>query len=744
MAFNINTATVSQFSPVIDEALISDWSFSPGEVIENYHLPGASTTSPQVDFTVKDYPGIYANDPVYDSILLRVGFFNVGGDFYDTPVTDIPLNVDVYEADLSNGLEFSYQTIYQNLDVNNPVSGIATRFITFNVIGVAPSGAETVLDFKNLIVRTFFLSVTQIQIQEDSLSFFHTQGDTLPAAKTIRVYCPVDFYFTPAAVLDLISPTPDDSATGFGQTWYLFNAPAAGYLDIQVRPNIDIENIVDQLTTVDIGISAFYVEDTIIEGQDAIPLTYFTSSDGVPSITPNVLNYFVIVGIEENQTQSIDVTSVDEWDITYPTWLTASTDSITGVGTVDFTVINSNNLIPGVYHAQITFTRVSDSLEIVVNAFLEVVQNIQLNLNERGFNFTDENQNFTQLFTQNNTDVAEIDVEVAEIGYPVSNLPPKNFSYQVGFFNNRSKIHIGEIVRRSTYKLQQINLETIFTTYLTTVFIPTFAIEYYSPIATGINLTILDENLIPTDVQEEYSVGFFLGRRPLIRNNFAFLNAEQITQRVFKNSTAIVNFISYISTQIQVFRNNSLVFTSNQQFQTLKARGYMLRFNNYEIGDLIDVRAALYDLTGQTALLVPEVKESFIVFPEGKHLNTIVYADEYGCLRFYDFSGDWKVTSKYDYVESAGYKNLTEYLRNEDVTKLQGLTLNTGFIPKDNQYYIDLIIRSKMAWLVTDKENIVELVPQTQDFTNSDSDQELYAYDVAFKINRTHDFKNYS
>lgn len=742
MAFNINTVAVSQFSPVIDEALISDWSFDPGTLIENYHVPGAATTSPQVDFTVKDYPAIYAGDPTYSSILLRVLFIGTGGNFYDTPVTDIPLNGSVYEADLSNGLSFSYQTIYQNLDVNNPQSGVDTRSITLRIIGVAPNGSETILDFRQILVKTYFLSVNQILFQQDSLSFFHTQGNSLPSAKTITIYSATALVLTLNPVLDLISPTPVDTLTAFGQTLYLFNAPANGQLDIQVRPNSTIEDIIDQLTIIDAGLSAFYAENGIIQAEDAIPLTYFTSSDGSTNISPSVLNYFVIVGVQETPTQTISVSSVAQWDITHPTWLTASTDSINGVGTVDFTVIDSNNLTPGIYQGEILFTRAGDV--ITVNVFLEVVEHVQLNLSERLFNFTDENENFTQIFSQDNTDIAEIDLEIAEIGYPVSNLPPKSFKYQTGFFNNRSKIHIGEIVRRSTYKLRQINLENLFQQYLTTVFIPTLAIDYYSPIATNIKLAKLNDDLTPTDVLEEYDVSFFLGRRPLIVNNFAFLQAEQITQRVFKDSTVIVNFMSYLSVQFQVFLNGALNFSSNQQFQSLKARGYMLRFTNYNIGDVIDVKAALFDLTGQSAELVPDIQESFIVFPDGKHLNTIIYADEYGCFRFYDFSGDWQISSEYEFVESSKYENLVEALRNEDSKKIQGITLNTGFIPADNQYFLDLIIRSKMAWLVTDKTNIVELTAQTKSFTNFDSDQELYAYDLSFKINRTHDFKNYS
>ena len=93
-------------------------------------------------------------------------------------------------------------------------------------------------------------------------------------------------------------------------------------------------------------------------------------------------------------------------------------------------------------------------------------------------------------------------------------------------------------------------------------------------------------------------------------------------------------------------------------------------------------------------------------------------------------------------IQSSTFDALYKY---PSKTEVQNITINTGFIPKDNQYYIDLIIRSRKAWLLNNNtEPLVELVAQTKELTNTDSDQELYAYDVTFQINRTHDFQNYS
>lgn len=738
MSYNISTSSTPQFSPVSDSASIQDWSFDPGTLIQRFYLPGAALPAQvALNVSVKDYPTLFANDTTYSQFLVKVSVLSFDASFLGTPTTSIAPT----GSDLANTLDYTYSIPFADLELLLPnADGFFSASIRFQVFGVqASNGIEVLLDTQSVLVKLNYVVTDHIFVVPDNLSFVHITDTTLPAAQDLEVYAAQDFNIKLHKDFDLVGYDPVN-ATDLGDS-YLWNitADATSITTLQVRPNINIESNENQPISLPEGLIVSNATQSA-----AVALSYFVSPDGLTHISPNVLSFFSIIGLENAEAQILQVFSPYTVSITAPSWLSLSTTSITNIGQVAVQPIIGENFLPGIYTDVITFT--ANGVDYLVNVMLEVVQNIQLNLNLEGFNFTDNNEAFTQIFSPDNTNQLQLKVSMSQIGYAVTFAPDESFDYLTGFFNNRTKIHLGKIVKRTLYKMTKADFKSLLTAYLDMPFLSNYAFDYYTPTSVKLELSEIDGNGVVQQTNETFSnIRFALGRPPLVVDGFAFLNAKPIRQRVFKSSVVLLNYLTAAPVVFSCYKNDNLHFTTNQAFTGLKARGLYQKFNTYKIGDVIKFTAAYLPTSGFAPTPVDGPGESFIVYQDGKHFNSIAYYDEYGCVRFFDFSGDWSIQSEYNFIQSTRYQNLVEFFKNEDTEKVQSITINTGFIPKDNEYYIDLIIRSGMAWLTTNAtENVVELVPQTKQLTNVDSDQELYAYDLNFKINRTHDFQNYS
>lgn len=750
MSYNIPTSSSPQFSPVTDLPAIGDWVFNQPLNIVEYYTPGTSFPSPiSIDFTVPDVLTAYEDSTAFDHFLVRWAWNTLEGPaIWRSLSTDIDDGVaGTTSQEITTTLDFNITLSFQNLDWIVPSAEDNYRVsgnIRLQVIGVRANVSLRLLYEEVFNIKLYYILPNTINLVPDSLVFNHIAGNALPAGKTLTIYHAQEcvIWLTD----NRFEATGAGTATEVGTTGtytYTIVSPASNVSTIAIVPKAGIEDIQDEVVTIEDAVVGFVVDENNSPIYDQTSISFFTSSDGSSSVSPQQLTFFSIIGVEDAAPQSIEVISPHNSSISAPPWLLLSADTLSGVGSIEVIPMAAANFLPGIYTDVITIT--IDGVDFEVNVQLEVVQNIQLNLSQTGFNFTDDNQAFTQIFTPDDSNQLQLEVTIPQIGYPTTFQEDQTFNYLTGFLNNRTKIHVGEIVRRALYKITKADFVSIFQSFIAGNFPALQMFEFYSAPNISLQLSVVDDTGVAQSTQESFSnIQFILGRPPIVSNGFAFLQAKPVTQRVFKNSVASVNYLAKASVLFNIVKNNVLLSSHIHSFSGLKTRGFLKAFKNYEPGDVIKITASYLTLFSGVISNI-EAEEKYIVYPEGKHLNTIAYADEYGCVSLYDFSGDWNIESEYQFTESTRYQNLVEFFRNENTDKVQGITLNTGFIPKDNAYFIDLIIRSGMAWLTTNgTEDVVELVPQTKKLTNTDSDQELYAYDVTFKINRTHDFQDYS
>ena len=751
MSFSIDLSSSPQFSFVTALPAIQDWNITATPGSNAYFYPGNAMPADIVlDIQVKDYPQANTNND-YVSFIIKPEISSTGTSApFFTRTSDINPN----GSDLSTSLNYQDTFSFQNLNSLPPPS-IGSSYIIiaiYRVYGVTSSGTEVLIISKINYLQVFYITGNFIIITTPSpLVYTHIVGDALPPAQTVNIEADSDYLLEVNEKFDLV---------GYTQSTFVINGfrlyNTSGPQTLQVKPNSKIEDTPDKLfeeTIVRISKSYDDQGNEIDKVTDSIDVQYIALSSGVPIIDPPALYFFLVKDFSDNTTtQSFNVFSTDASTLSGPVWATLSTTSLAGSGSIDVSISSADNFNIGIYQENIVVNFGSNTIDVPVT--VEVVENIRLNLLQDGLNFTLENTKFTELFSANTNADANINLEVDQIGYQLTKPETFSFEYKTGFFNNRSKIHIGEIVDRS---LKSINLDDLLAITFGLSFFnqPTRSIaKYYKPAKIKLDLEIVspvDQSVLSS---ESFNfLRFVAGRKPHFRNNIAFLSYDRLIQRVTQSSKILFNYLSLSKGDIFVGDPQALYFYKNQQLlasASLNSPDYelhamLIKFDGFTPGDKLLISTDSDHFNTDPFNLSSPLTQEYIVFPECEHQNTILYEDEYKCLRAFDFTGEWRFTSNYERFTSSSYKNLVKTIALDDTVKEQSLNIHTGYVPRDNQVIVDQIKRAKKAWLLSDdNRSVVELVPNNEEHLNYDSDNDLYDYELNFIINKKHDLQNYS
>jgi len=279
-------------------------------------------------------------------------------------------------------------------------------------------------------------------------------------------------------------------------------------------------------------------------------------------------------------------------------------------------------------------------------------------------------------------------------------------------------------------------------------------INYYDPIPVNVKFSIESQTNSDFIFKEDYfsNIKYLRGRKPeKFRSNSAFLYPKERSIRITPKSKIILNaLLAPMTYKFTVLVNGNQIYENNQMTQGKSTFGFLMKNLKVVEGDIVEVflRKNYYfsvsnSLDFNANPLV--FSQKYLVFPEGKHSNHIIYEDEYGLPQIFELTGDFSFESEYNFTEVENTEDLIRVIRNLESKKKQKSSINTGFIPKSNQIIIDEIIRSGTAWLIgNNTEVLVELRPVSKKMVNSNSDAETYAYDIEFEINPTHDLQVYS
>jgi len=572
-------------------------------------------------------------------------------------------------------------------------------------------------------------------INPNFVNFNHGLNDEERPIVTMMLYSSPGVLVTLQNDFELVGDTVPNPITWLGRTAYSYTNTSE--LQIKLKESADAR--VDELRTLETVLDVYFGND--YGGRKSLTADILVSSSSEFTFQPQMLNFLVVLGSEINPFQFLNISGNGNWSLTSPSWLSLSHYSGTNSFEVVVHLIDQEYLSPGLYENDIVLT--ANEKEYTIPVRLKVAERFELGLSKSGLNFTDENTSLSRVFNNSPQErYVVVDVQVSPIGYPYATTLPKKYEYRIGFFKNKAEIHIGEIVKRSLSSLDANSLYKLLRDYLVTG-TNNKLIEYYKPSSVNIKFRVYNasDNFF-VDQQENKLIRFITGRNPFFQENLALLRDKNVEQKVTKASFRLINFVTREKIVLEIFKNGDLHDSYEELINIERLYGLLVDFSEFDIGDEIEYK--LYPIEIGFGQNVAQVV-SFIVYPEGKSFNQVVYEDEYSVPQLFDFCGDWRFSSENEIIQSKDVINLVESIKNEKSIKTISLVMNTGYIPASNQIYLEQVRNSKNCWLLANAtEPLVELVPKAYTMVNYDSDLDLYQYDVEFQINPTNDLQNYS
>lgn len=782
MPFNIETAQSQQYSNITLEPQVQNWEIpfiTSIPYVQGYAYPNNLSIPVQIkDFFAEDTENVYTEFRIRaeleyknsDGSPLSQNFAQITGPI--TPGQNYVLS--------ENNLNVNIGINFQNLELLDPddVGNLKQLEIILRTYGVRSSdGVEVPIGLIQGGTRSSFVNIHvigddqyYIEMQNNvENEFNHVIGEDLPDPLTVNVYgfgiffLLIPKYFDVLPNNNLIGPLPLLSE----EEWngYRIDITAAP-LAIQIQPNITIEDIDEEEFENDFAVlsSVIYAanwnpDDTF---EKTIRVNLYKSSGAV--FTPNVLEFFTVKNIQEAYQINLEIFLPGDWTFTCPDWMINPNPVGNGYQYFyNFYPIHSSNFEVGVYEGQCVL-RSATGEEYIIPVKHTVVETVDAGFSEHQINFTRDNLLSSNIYHSHENMFCRIKTKVGGLSYSNGFYAAKEYMYKTGFFENKASIHIGEIVERNVARLTGQDVYNLLrnTFIMSNTFLQTvnslnghFAkINYYDPIPVNVKFSIESQTNSDFIFKEDYfsNIKYLRGRKPeKFRSNSAFLYPKERSIRITPKSKIILNaLLAPMTYKFTVLVNGNQIYENNQMTQGKSTFGFLMKNLKVVEGDIVEVflRKNYYfsvsnSLDFNANPLV--FSQKYLVFPEGKHSNHIIYEDEYGLPQIFELTGDFSFESEYEFTEVENTEDLIRVIRNLESKKKQKFSINTGFIPKSNQIIIDEIIRSGTAWLIgNNTEVLVELRPVSKKMVNSNSDAETYAYDIEFEINPTHDLQVYS
>lgn len=290
--------------------------------------------------------------------------------------------------------------------------------------------------------------------------------------------------------------------------------------------------------------------------------------------------------------------------------------------------------------------------------------------------------------------------------------------YKVPLFNLQQSYNVGRKIHRFLSNPE--------------VYANTYGFQYKTAKVSFLikEINIADETTVETITLDH--VFFIAGPKPtLIANNNAILTTNSNFERVTQNGLFIVNFLlSEGEHTVNVFKNSVAIET---EIITATALDNVFS-KKIVVKDFSGAKGDVFELNINGAGL----KKTFVVFPDGEYSKQLVFVDEFKLFRSIECTGHFSFPTKYDQISHKYKRNLIEILEVVKTEKVKSFKINTGFILKTSTATIDTILSENKAYLIENSKTILEMAPIAKKMVGEDSEEELYAYDLEFQINKNY------
>jgi len=440
------------------------------------------------------------------------------------------------------------------------------------------------------------------------------------------------------------------------------------------------------------------------------------------SVSPSTLEFNLITDIPISEGKYITITANEQWDVisSLPNWLSLSQSNGNSNVIISATPINYSILDDGDYNSIIRFKIGVEEFSVNVHLNLKtVITNPYLPEKPA---FTLDQKNFI-INGSNNETYFQFDSTILVYNFFTSETKTFSFPQKALLFNGKSEINLGQLIHRLMDKFKTINSN----------------IDQYKFAKLNIVCNELkqSDNTVITSITIP-EINFVAGLSQGF-SDFGFLEINNKTTRITKQGYYFLNIlIPDGNFELRTFKNGNLI---NSLLLPTSSDGpicYKVFFNDYLQGDFIKFTI---DQVGETSENPPT--KSFYVFPNQLFSNSIVWENEFLLQSVLEFTHDHDIKTEVERQTTKTYHKFVERTSHKAVTKENKLTINTGWVSKNDIDSIESLLLSKRAFLQLE-EKTIDLVPLGKTLTNFDSKAELFDYTFEFTINRIYNEETYT
>lgn len=648
-----------------------------------------------------DYTVVYTN---FEIEYLPTGF--TGG------WLDVAPNPD--EENLNNGLDLNIL-----LSVDNTVNGFdaSTRIarLKFETIGfISTPLTEDVLATGYIDVELYVSDFLGIETSPALIELEHYKTNPLQFPKQFTIEAVQAWTISYPDILVISTDSPN-ATPPIGTSIKSITGGGNATFNISLSPQVDGQPV---------GLQTKYITISPADGVRQIPVLIDIKEVVDFYGYPYSFLFETILNIAAAQQQYLFIDINDSFTIQKPAWLDVFPGS-GDAGQLSFYVrpIVDENTVEGTITGDIeiitdnTLETYTIPVTHVVNEFVGPIGDL---------NYT-RDVKYIDVFAEEDNTYFTITL-TTRVFDRVSHVPTQYvFSYKLPLFNLKQKKNIGLIVDRLIKGYELNGLET--QSYLSTevdVLIQELKID--------------DETVLNNAGQN--NIRYIAGFTPhKTIDECSILTRNQNAKRITTNSFSYLNlYLTLAVYELNIYQNNTLIDTINIDAFTYDLHSILLDWSQYELkkGDVVQVKIEI----NPGEFLV----ESYLVFPDNKHSQFIVWEDEYKMRQCLEFTGDYSLQTAKEQITHKYQTNLLERLQKYRVQHTLKLIMDTGWVLESDQITVDNLTDAKKAWLILgdDKDVFVEVIPVNQNINNIDSDRELISFEVEFELNKESHAKIYN
>lgn len=450
-------------------------------------------------------------------------------------------------------------------------------------------------------------------------------------------------------------------------------------------------------------------------------------------VQPNNLS-FTTTAPNNPQSQYIDIFSTQGFLISAPAWIEISNNSGSGSARIEVKPIDISNFSRGVYDDIITITASGNTYNVQVR--YQVNDDLKTDISNSAYNFTKDGKFFkVDGFDENHFLQIDSKIKTYDINDNEYTLRDR---VKIPYFNATASYSVGALIHQATKWIsspEDVSLGLL---------IPNFSVNresYCKRALVDFNIKVIDrrDNTVRLD-RNLADTKWCPGKYPRYADpGMAYLNYNLNVQRITEEGFAVINAFSVSPTTLRLFKNGTLTGNYVLNSGEYPAERILIDGSQFEKGDVIKAELSYLN----EGILIKQDKY-ILIYPTEEYSNHLAYLTSYNTIELIQCTGVLTGASNYNRRTNTLIKNEVDTNIDVLITRDDQLVLNTGYIPEDQRYMIDELMKSKAVWIVASKyKESIPVKMKSSELSHTDSERFLHNYTLELTVNRTIDEEIY-